>query len=299
MIKPRILSIGEVLWDLLPDCARFGGAAANFACHAAILGGEISIASAVGADDRGNDAIKILQSFGIDTSLMQRIADAPTGSVGVLLDSAGKPTFEIHAGSAWDYVEWTTELEARIANVDAIHFGTLGQRNEISRTTIHKALGIAKERGVLRVLDVNLRKPFYDAELIRESIAWANVLKLSDEELSDVADAYGIPTSQTTTETLRALREKCGLDLVVLTRGAEGALLVSDQDTIDQAGIPCNVVDTVGAGDSFMAAFVLGLLRGESQQDNLRNACITASAVCAHSGAVPAHMTSTDNFKKW
>ena len=296
MIKPRILSIGEVLWDLLPDGARFGGAAANFACHAAILGGDISIVSAVGADDSGNEALKILQSFGIDISLMQRIADAPTGSVGVLLDSAGKPTFEIHAGSAWDYIPWTTELEARIANMDAIHFGTLGQRSEISRTTVRQALSVARERGILRVLDVNLRKPFYDAELIRESISWANVLKLSDDELFEVEEAFDIPSSLTTTETLQTLREKCGLDLVVLTRGAEGALLVSDQGTIDQSGIPTKVVDTVGAGDCFIAAFLLGLLRGEPHQDILRKACDKASAACAHSGAVPAHLNSMANF---
>jgi len=265
MIKPRILSIGEVLWDLLPDGARFGGAAANFSCHAAILGGDVSIVSAVGDDDSGNDALKILQSFGIEISLMQRIKDAPTGSVDVLLDSAGKPTFEIHAGSAWDYISWTNELEARIANVDAIHFGTLGQRSEISRTTIRKLLSVA----------------------IRESIAWANVLKLSDDELIEVAEAFDIPSCLTTTETLRAIREKYRLDLVVLTRGAEGALVVSHQGTIDQSGIPTKVVDTVGAGDCFIAAFLLGLLRGEPHQDILRIACDKASAVCAHSGAVP------------
>lgn len=289
MIKPRILSFGEVLWDLFPEGERFGGAPANFACHAAILGGDVSILSAVGDDDRGGDAVMILQSLGIEISLMQCIADAPTGSVGVLLDAVGKPSFEIHAGSAWDRVQWTAELEARIADVDAIYFGTLGQRSEVSRTTIRQALSLAKGRRILRVLDVNLRKPFYDAELIRESIAWASVLKLSDDELPEVAAACGISNSQTAAETLQALRERRGLDLVVMTRGADGALLVSTQGTLNQPGIPTKVVDTVGAGDSFTAAFVLGLLRGEPHQHILRKACETASAVCAHSGAVPAH----------
>jgi fructokinase len=224
---------------------------------------------------------------------MQRIADAPTGSVSVVLDSAGKPSFEIHAGSAWDRVQWTAELEARIPNVDAIYFGTLGQRSEMSRATIRQALSLAKGRRILRVLDVNLRKPFYNAELIRESVAWASVLKLSDDELPEVAAACGISTSQTAAETLQGLRERCGLDLVVITRGAEGALLVSTQGTIAQAGIPTTVVDTVGAGDSFTAAFVLGLLRGEPHRHILRQACETASAVCAHSGAVPTHFKPT------
>ena len=293
---PRILSCGEVLWDLFNEGARFGGAPANFACHAAILGGDVSMLSAVGEDERGKDAVKILHGFGINTSLLQRIADAPTGSVGVSLDAAGKPSFEIHAGSAWDRVPWTAELEACIANVDAIYFGTLGQRSVMSRATIRRALSLAKERGILRVLDVNLRRPFYDEELIRESIALATVLKLSDDELPEVAAACGAPTSQTAAETLQALRQRCGLDLVVITRGAEGALFVSAQGTIDQPGIPTTVVDTVGAGDSFTAAFVLGLLCGEPRQDIVRKACETASAVCAHSGAVPDDFRSTTAF---
>ena len=294
MMKPSILSCGEVLWDLFPEGARFGGAPANFACHAAILGGDVSLLSAVGDDDRGVEAVKILQSFSIDVSLVQRIAEAPTGSVGVLLDPAGKPSFEIYAGSAWDSVQWTAGLEASIAKVDAIYFGTLGQRSDRSRATIRRTLSLAKGRGILRVLDVNLRKPFYDAELIRESIALASVLKLSDDELPEVAAACGISASQTALETLHALRERCGLDLVVMTRGAEGALLVSAQGATDQAGIPTKVVDTVGAGDSFTAAFVIGLLRGDPHQEILRNACDTASAVCAHSGAVPTHFKSAD-----
>lgn len=173
--------------------------------------------------------------------------------------SSGKPSFEIHAGSAWDRVHWTAGLEARIANVDAIYFGTLGQRDEVSRATIRRALSLAKWRGILRVLDVNLRKPFYDPELIRESIALASVLKLSDDELPEVAAACGISVSQTAAETLQAVRERCRLALVVMTRGAEGALLVSSHGIIDQPGIPTTVVDTVGAGDSFTAAFVLGI----------------------------------------
>lgn len=305
MIKPRILSCGEVLWDMFSEGERFGGAPANFACHAAILGGAVSILSAVGADARGDKAISVLQGFGIDTSLVQRIADAPTGSVGVSLDAAGKPSFAIHADSAWDRVLWTAELEKRITELDAVYFGTLGQRGEVSRVTIRRALSLAKEHGILRVLDVNLRRPFYDAALIRESIALANVLKLSDDELPEVAAACGIALDDksgqrgldrrlnrvssviTAEATLKTLRARFDLDCVVMTRGSEGALMVSAEDAIDQPGMPTTVVDTVGAGDSFTAAFVLGLLRGEPHQATLLRACEIASAVCAQSGAVP------------
>lgn len=298
MIKPRIHSCGEVLWDLFPEGDRFGGAPANFACHAAILGGEVFMLSAAGNDPRGEEAISIMQGFGIDTSLVQHFAGAPTGSVSVSLDAAGKPGFEIHAGSAWDCMAWTDGLEALIPAMDAVYFGTLGQRGEVSRATIRRVLSLAKERGILRVLDVNLRKPFYDEALIRESIAMASVLKLSDDELPEVAAACGSPAAKKPEEMLRALRDQFALDSVVMTRGSEGALMASAEGAVHQPGIPTTVVDTVGAGDSFTAALVLGLLRDEAHQDILRKACETASAVCAHLGAVPALFESTHASSK-
>ncbi len=288
MNRPSVLSCGEVLWDLFPEGPRFGGAAANFACHAALLGGEVTLLSAVGTDARGDQALAILQGFGVDTALIQRSGAASTGSVGVSVDAAGKPSFEIHAGSAWDRVAWNAALEARVAKVDAIYFGTLGQRSEPSRATIRQALRLAQARGILRVLDINLRKPFHDAALIRDSIALASVLKLSDDELPEVAAACGLALDAQPENTLRALLVRCGLTLVAMTRGAEGALLVSAEAVIRQPGIPTTVVDTVGAGDSFTAALVIGLLKGETHQALLRRACEIASAVCAQPGAVPS-----------
>lgn len=283
----RIISCGEVLWDLFPEGARFGGAPANFACHAALLGGEVTMLSAVGRDARGGEAVAILQGFGVDTSLVLRIADAPTGSVGVSVDLAGKPSFEIHAGSAWDRIEWSAALESRIPESDAIYFGTLGQRGTVSRATIQRALRSAKDSGILSVLDINLRPPFFDDALIRESIGLANVLKISDEELPAVASACKIAMEATPAATLRSLLVRYQLDLVTMTCGADGALLVSHGEIIEQPGIPAVVRDTVGAGDSFTAALVLGLLRGNAHQDILRRACEIASAVCSQSGAVP------------
>ena len=287
MNKPTILSCGEVLWDLFPNGARFGGAPANFACHAAMLGGQVSMLSGVGNDARGDDALSILNRFHVDTSLIQRIADAPTGSVGVTIDDPTKPAFEIHTNSAWDNIAWTAELESRIAQFDAVYFGTLGQRGELSRATIRHVIQTAKARGILRVLDVNLRKPFYDAELLRESISQASVLKLSDEELFEVAAACDIAWHASSEIVLRQILTRFKLDLVVMTRGAEGAILLSATELILQPGIPTVVRDTVGAGDSFTAALVIGLLRGDALATIARTACETASAVCKHDGAVP------------
>lgn len=287
MSRPMILSLGEVLWDLFPEGACFGGAPANFACHAAALGADVAMLSAIGDDSRGREALEILRGYGIDVSLIQTIADAPTGAVGVSLDANGKPTFTIHEGSAWDQIPWTTELESRIAGADAVYFGTLGQRGGPSRATIRRALEVAKASGTARVLDVNLRAPFYDDNLIRESVEFASVLKLSDAELAEVATACEIAPAGGAEQILRALLERFGLDLVVMTRGAEGAILVSPAEMVDQPGVPTDVRDTVGAGDAFTAVLVSGLLRGESLKTIARSACERAAAVCALPGAVP------------
>ncbi len=286
--KPiHILACGEVLWDLFPQGPCLGGAPANFACHASLLGAQVSFLTAVGTDPRGSEALAILQHFGLQTDLIQRLPDAPTGTVGVSLDPKGKPSFEIHPNSAWDNLSWTPALETRISQADAVYFGTLGQRGSASRETIRKVLKLAKARGILRILDVNLRRPFFDPSLIRESIAEANVLKLSDDELKEVASACGLNPEDPAKETLGALLKNFDLSLIIMTQGGEGALLVSPQGAIHQPGIPTQVIDTVGAGDSFTACLCVGLLRENPHADILKKACEIAAFVCSQSGAVP------------
>lgn len=282
------MSLGEVLWDLFPDGEQFGGAPANFACHAAILGGDVSMVSAVGDDPRGHSSIDILQSYGVDVSLIQTCPAAATGTVGIKLDEKGKPAFTIHEHSAWDQLAWNGDLGTQLLKADAVYFGTLGQRSHVSRATIRRALRAVSN--VPRVLDINLRPPFFDATLIRESIELASILKLSDEELATVSDACGIQSggsSAAQPDQILQLLEQKNLDLVIMTRGADGATLATPHGIVEQPGIPTNVIDTVGAGDSFTAAFLLGLLRGDSHEVNLRNACTVAAGVCAHAGAVP------------
>jgi fructokinase len=292
MKKPMVFSLGEVLWDLFPEGPRFGGAPANFACHAAILGGDVVMVSAVGKDANGDEAIAILQSFGIDTSLIQRIADTATGSVGVSVDAAGKPTFTIHEGSAWDRIAWKNELEMRVPQADAICFGTLGQRSEVSRDTIRRCATVARANGTPRIVDINLRPPFFDAECIRDSIALASILKFSDDELPAVCAAFGLHDGNSAETVLRQLLKMHNLDMVIMTCGANGAVLATPTEIIRQPGIAVKVVDTVGAGDAFTASFLLGLLQGMPHVENLRRACEIAAAVCMHAGAVPANTQS-------
>lgn len=283
----QLLSLGEVLWDLFPEGARFGGAPANFACHAAALGAEVTMASAVGDDERGRAALRILEGYGIDTGCVSVLPDKATGTVGVTLDDLGKPTFAIHEGSAWDFLPWTEALMARLDSVDAIYFGTLGQRGSLARETICRASRVAATNGMPRLLDVNLRVPYFDEDLIRFAIGQASLLKLSDDELPEVAQALGIDPGLPVEDALRGVRECQQLELVVMTRGAEGALLVNSEGSFDQPGIPTTVRDTVGAGDAFTAAFLVGHLAGDRPADLLRRACEVAAEVCARDGAVP------------
>ncbi|PHS03127.1 MAG: carbohydrate kinase [Blastopirellula sp.] len=288
MNQHSIISLGEVLWDLFPDGERFGGAPANFASHASILGANVSMVSAIGDDRHGREATAILNGYDIDISMMQIVPDASTGTVGVRLDSDGKPTFTIHDNSAWDQLTWNEELSSQIALADAVYFGTLGQRSDVSRATIYRAVKAAEVAGIPRVLDINLRPPFFDSELIRESVKHASILKLSDEELPDVCIACGINTNESIDSLLKQLLDTNNLDMVVMTQGAEGALLATDEGILKQPGIPTTVRDTVGAGDAFTAAFLLGVLRGDPHNQTLHKACVIAAATCAHSGAVPS-----------
>jgi len=286
----KIVSLGEVLWDLFPDGNRFGGAAANFACHAALNGGQVTMLSAVGMDERGEEALRILRGLGIETSSIQRTANAATGTVGVTVDASGKPSFVIHADAAWDCIDWTTGTESIIAGADAVYFGTLGQRCIQSRETIRRALEIARTSRVRRILDVNLRPPYFDNAMILESVSLASVLKLSDEEFPLVAMACRIESDSNQEDALRSLLVRFGLELVAMTRGAEGALLISAVETIDHPGIPTVVCDTVGAGDAFTAAMVMGLCSGAPLEAIARNACTVASATCEYAGAIPFHL---------
>jgi len=294
MVRPpknHCVALGEVLWDLFPDSDRFGGASANFACHAALQGTRATILSSIGADPRGDAALDIMKRIGVDISYVQRDPTAPTGTVGVTLDQAGKPTFVIHPNSAWDQLQWQPEFESLIANADAIYFGTLGQRESTARETISRALQVAKDENVLRVLDVNLRAPFFNSPLIRHSISMASVVKLSDDEFRPVMAACDIRSTSGNENALRALLHQFGLDLVVMTRGPAGALVVSRDETIDQPGTVVEVCDTVGAGDAFTAALVTGLFQYPDLRSITANACRAAAAACTYAGAIPPRST--------
>ncbi len=284
--KFNLIALGEILWDVYPDGARFGGAPANFACTAAGLAKDrihMSIVSAVGRDQLGDDALDILKKRHIDTSHVFQL-DEHTGIVMVHLDEESHATYDFAPDCAWDELCASPELLKLADNTQALCFGTLGQRSEISRHTIQSFVAAAPP-SCLRILDINLRPPFVTDSIIIESLELANVLKLSDEEIAPIAKLTQISGSDT--EVLQQLAKKFDLQVVALTRGADGALLIRAEEISDQPAIKTKLVDTVGAGDAFTATLAIGLLdQIPLDQINLQ-ACTIAAYVCSQNGATP------------
>jgi fructokinase len=280
---PVIVGIGEVLWDVYPDAAHFGGAPANFASHAASLGAEAWMVSAVGTDEFGDRALESLRLRGVECASVKRDPLHPTGQVLVSLDRAGQPTYQFAADTAWDHLTWSNDLASLAERSDAVCFGTLGQRSLTSRNTIRRFVGATPE-AALRVFDVNLRQRFYDAETIESSLQIASAVKLNEDELPIVVELCGMNATMPR-EMLRELVSRYELRFAALTRGPGGALLVSDADESECPAIPTVVVDTVGAGDAFTATLVFDFLRGLPLGEINSHANAVASFICSQPGA--------------
>jgi len=281
--KHVVVGLGEVLWDVFPDGPRFGGAPANYACHAASLGADSHMVSGVGRDDLGERALHALRRHGVETSAIRQ-GRYPTGAVHIQLDDEGKASYEFLDNTAWDHLEWSQELEELAVRTDAVCFGTLGQRSRESQQTIRRFVN-ATSATCLRIFDINLRPPFHADDMILESLKIANILKLNDDELPIVATLCGL--AGTEREIMQSLTQRFGLQLVALTRGAHGALLVHGEQVSDHPGVATSVIDTVGAGDSFTATLTLGLLAGLDLEAINDQACRVAAFVCSQAGATP------------
>jgi len=281
---PKVLGIGEILWDLLPAGARMGGAPTNFSCHAAALGANATVISCVGADVSGKSLLACLGEFGVATDGVSEDPGHPTGTVEVSLGSDGQPEYNICRDVAWDHLKVTPGLLGMAAAADAVCFGTLGQRSAVSRQTI-RHLVAATRTDAVRVFDVNLRQDYFTADVIHESLQLANVLKLSDSELPVLAQLLDLEGS--VDKQLQTLFVRYELAWIVYTRGAEGSILCSELEWQIHRGVPTTVRDTIGAGDSFTAAVTMGLLSGWSAAKISEIANEVAAHVCSCTGAVP------------
>lgn len=283
--SPTVVALGELLWDVFPDGARFGGAPGNFAHHAASLGADVWMVSGVGDDELGASALEHLRASGLHVDHVIVSDSLPTGAVQVQLDQAGHASYHFNDCDAWDKIPWSDELGELARRAEAVCFGTLGQRNEVSRQTIQSFLA-STSSSTWRVLDLNLRPPYYDAEVIDQSLQLANVLKLNDDELGFLARLYELD-AEGERDRAAELVERFQLELVALTRGDRGGMLVRQGEVSEVESRPVDIRDTVGAGDSFTAAVVIGLIHGIDLDTINQTACRVAEFVCTQGGATP------------
>lgn len=280
--RPLVLAVGELLWDELPTGRTCGGAAANYIYHAKRAGANALLVTAVGRDRDGDALLAALSAKNIDVRFVTR-NDFPTGRVSVRLNGA-MPEYTIHEPAAWDHINLTDEIRNTAKKADAVCFGTLAQRSADSRAAVRELLDLAAGAR-FRILDVNLRQNFYGREILAHSLRCANVLKLNDEELPVLARMFDFP--DTGEAAVGPLMEKFGLAYCIYTRGARGSVLF---DGGGRAEFPCGegpVVDTVGCGDAFTAAWTCAMLEGCSARESMVRAARAATAVAGCAGAMP------------
>ena len=283
--KRLIVGLGEALWDVLPEGKKLGGAPANFAYHAGqFLGSDNTVAvSALGEDRLAEETIESLREHGLNY-LMPRVP-YPTGTVQVTLDEQGIPTYDIKENVAWDNIPFSDEIQRVAANCRAVCFGSLAQRNVVSRATIQKFLD-ATPADCMKIFDINLRQNFYTPEVIQESMRRCNVLKINDEELVLIGRMFGYPGLDMENKCWLILG-KYNLDMLVLTCGTNGSYVFTPGQMSFQETPNVEVADTVGAGDSFTGSFCAAILSGKPVAEAHRLAVQVSAFVCTQNGAMP------------
>ena len=292
-MKQSVIGIGEALFDVLPEGKKLGGAPANFAYHVSQFGIESCAVSAKGDDELGKELIAELDVHHLNYQI--ETVNYPTGTVQVSLDANGIPAYDIKEGAAWDNMPFTPALEEKAKNCTAVCFGSLAQRNEVSRNTIHRFLDtMPNEEGRYKVFDINLRQGFFTKEIITESIKRCNILKINDEELITISRLFGYPGID--------LQNKCwlllgkyNLKMLILTCGVNGSYVFTPGEVSFIETPKVEVADTVGAGDSFTGAFVASILRGKSVREAHELAVKVSAYVCTQNGAMPV---LPEEFKK-
>lgn len=280
-----VVGIGEALWDILPEGKKLGGAPANFAYHVSQFGLESIVVSAVGNDKLGKEILDNLTDKKLNTLIDE--VHYPTGTVQVELDNNGIPCYDIKENVAWDNIPFTENLKSIAEKTTAVCFGSLAQRNIVSRETINKFLNlIPNKKGIYKIFDINLRQGFYTKDILCRSMEQCNILKINDEELVTVSRLFGYPGID--------LQDKCwillakyNLEMLILTCGVNGSYVFTPGNVSFVEPPKVEVADTVGAGDSFTAAFIAALLMKKSVREAHQFAVNVSAFVCTQNGAMP------------
>ena len=280
-----VVGIGEVLWDILPDGKKPGGAPAHFAYHVSQFGLRSQVVSAIGKDKPGFEIMDNFKNKGLDTLIEQ--VEYPTGTVQVQVDANGVPCYDIKENVAWDNLPFTDRLRQLAESTCAVCFGSLAQRNVVSRTTINNFLDIMPDGDCqYKIFDVNLRQGFYTKEILCNSLERCNVLKINDEELVTVSRLFGYPGID--------LQDKCWillakykLKMLILTCGINGSYVFIPGNISFIETPKVEIADTVGAGDSFTATFIAAILKGKNINEAHKLAVDVSAYVCTKAGAMP------------
>ncbi|MBX3443061.1 MAG: carbohydrate kinase [Planctomyces sp.] len=292
--RPRVIGLGEAVWDIFPDSRRAGGAPGNVAYHVQQLGAIAQLATRFGADEDGRALAAHLAGEGLDLSLVQYDPELPTGQVTVHLEDAAHPHYTIHQPAAWDRLQPEPALLKAAAEADAVCFGTLAQRSPESRETIRQVLEATSDRCLL-VYDVNLRQHYYSREIIEDSLAITSIAKINHEEVAIVAPLLELPTDER--EFAEAAVDEYMLDAVCITRAAEGCLVVSGDADYEIPGERVTVADTVGSGDAFTAALIVSLCLDWPLEQAARFANQVGAVVATKVGATPR--VAADYSRLW
>lgn len=302
-MKQYVVGIGEVLWDVLPEGRRIGGAPANFAYHVSQQGLDGLVASAIGNDDLGREIADDFEGRRLTCCLP--CVDYDTGTVEVVLDEAGVPRYDIRENVAWDNIPWTEELRGIARQTRAVCFGTLAQRSDVSRLTIRRFLEAMPDtmpdettgepKPTWKVFDINLRQDFYTRERLEESMRACHVMKINDEELMVVVRLFGLPalhdedfaSAEVLSPVVRELMGCYALQMLILTCGTKGSYVFSPDGVSFRPTPEVRVADTVGAGDSFTATFLAAVLKGQTVSEAHRRAVSVSAFVCTQPGAMP------------
>jgi len=283
----RILCIGEMLWDMLPTGPKPGGAPMNVALQLNNIGFDIQLASRIGNDDQGTKLIKFLDESDLDVELIQVDNQLATSEVLVCLNDSNIAKYEICEPVAWDHLEYTDRLALRANEKGIIVYGTLCSRNKIAKQTILNVL----DSNCLKVIDVNLRPPFDQKENVEVLLGKADIAKLNDEELIQISEWHG-KTSKNEEELIRWFSKQYQCSMVCVTKGAEGAVLFTNNQFFTHSGYKVVAVDSVGAGDAFLAGFLSALVQNKTPEEALNFGSATGAFVASKEGATPKYNMS-------
>jgi len=280
--KLKAVSYGEVLWDVFADGKKIGGAPLNLALRMQSLGCDVAMISCVGNDADGDEIIGYVNAQGLDTGGIMRNEAYPTGLVQVYVNERGSASYEISYPSAWDKIQLTDYARSLVADADVLIYGSLVCRDTVSKISLEELL----KNDVYKVFDVNLRPPHYTQAVIEDLMKTASFIKFNDEELLEIAAGMGSPYTLLE-ENMEFIANKTKTRSMCVTKGKHGALLMWEGNLYNNNGYPVKVADTVGAGDSFLATLIMGLLTGRDPQQAINYACAVGALVAASAGANP------------